>query len=61
MIALKAKLLAKFQQYSVSQRFYLASVVTYLITIAASQYTGISALTIGTTVAAALIICGFIA
>lgn len=61
MLALKAKLLAKFQQYSVSQRFYLASVVTYLITIAASQYTGISALTIGTTVAAALIICGFIA
>lgn len=61
MIALKAKLLAKFQQYSVSQRFYLASVVTYLITIAASLYTGISALTIGTTVAAALIICGFIA
>ncbi|MCM2380147.1 hypothetical protein [Pseudomonas marginalis] len=61
MIALKAKLLAKFLQYSVSQRFYLASVITYLITVAASLYTGRSALTIGTTAAAALIICGFIA
>lgn len=61
MIALKAKLLAKFQRYSISQRLYLSSVVTYLITIAATQYTGKPALTIGTTVAAALIICGFIA
>lgn len=61
MIALKAKLLEKIHQYSISQRFYLASVVTYLVTFAVSLYAGISALSIGTMIAAALIICGFIA
>lgn len=61
MKGLKAKLLAKFGQYSVSQRFYLASVVTYFITFVASLWTGTPAVTIGTTVAAALIMCGFIA
>ncbi|UVK90909.1 hypothetical protein LOY52_12840 [Pseudomonas sp. B21-051] len=61
MKALKAMLLVKFEQYSVSQRFYLASVVTYFITFVASLCTGTSTVTIGTTVAAALIMCGFIA
>lgn len=61
MIAVKAKLLEKIHQHSVPQRFYLASVVTYLFTFAVSLYTGISGLTIGTVIAAALIICGFIA
>lgn len=61
MIALKAKLLAKYRQYSVPYRFYLGAMITYLIALATYPYMGMSAFTIGTTLAYMLIICGFIA
>lgn len=60
-IVLKSKLLEKLQQYSVCQQFYLASATTYALTFLATPYMGVSALTVGTTVAATLIVFGFIA
>ncbi|WP_313429331.1 hypothetical protein [Pseudomonas sp.] len=61
MIALKAKLLAKYRQYSVPYRFYLGAMITYLFALATYPYMGMSAISIGTTLAYMLIICGFIA
>lgn len=58
---LKAKLHAKYKQYPISSRFYVASVGIYLIGLLISSKVGILALSVGTTVASALIICGFIA
>jgi hypothetical protein len=60
MKSLKAKLIARYRESSIPQRFYAAALATYGVSFAAYWATGFPGLTIASTVACALVILGFI-
>jgi len=60
MKSLKAKLIARYRESSIPQRFYAAALATYGVSFTAYGATGFPGFTIASTVACALVILGFI-